>query len=120
MTELCNFAGIDADFYNTYAFKVTNRSENMRNSEVHRKYRDLRFRLRQWTHNKPIIHTPLRSIRKAVEPLYLRLNTQPDKKTQMSEETHRRLIDYYKPDIHALRELIGNALPWKPLEKFNS
>ena len=34
------FAGIDANFYNDYAFKVTNRSENMRNSELHRKYRD--------------------------------------------------------------------------------
>jgi len=120
MTGLCNFAGIDADFYNNYAFKVTNRSENMRNSELHRKYRDFRFRLRQWTHNKPIIHTPLRSIRKTIEPLYLRLNTQPDKKIQISEETHRRLTDYYKSDIHALSELIGKPLPWKPLEKSNS
>ena len=120
MTELCNFAGIDADFYNNYAFKVTNRSENMRNSELHRKYRDFRFRLRQWTHNKPIVHTPLRRIRKTIEPLYLRLNTQPDKKIQMSEETQRRLTDYYKSDIHTLSERIGKPLPWKPLEKSNS
>ncbi len=120
MTELCNFAEIDADFYNNYAFKITNRSENMRNSELHRKYRDFRFRLRQWTHNKPIVHTPLRRIKKTIEPLYLRLNTQPDKKTQMSEETQHRLRDYYKSDVHALSELIGNPLPWKPLEKSNS
>ena len=119
MTDLCNFAGIDAGFFNDYAFKVTNRSENMKNSELHRKYRDFRFRLRQWTHNKPIIHTPLRTIRKTIEPLYLRLNTQPDKKIQMSEETQHRLIDYYKPDIHALSELIGKPLPWKTLEKSN-
>ena len=113
MADLCDFAGIDTDFYNDYAFKVTNRSENMKNSELHRKYRDLRFRLRQWTHDKPIIHTPLRMIRKTIEPLYLRLNTQPDKQIQMSEETQRRLIDYYNPDIHALSELIGKPLPWK-------
>ena len=119
MSSLCDFASIDADFYNDYAFKVTNRSENMRNSKLHRKYRDLRFRLRQWTHNKPIIHTPLRTIRKTIEPIYLRLNTQPDKKLQMSEETQRRLIDYYKPDVHALGELIGKPLPWKLLEKSN-
>lgn len=120
MANLCNFAGIDADFYNDYAFKVTNRSANMRNSELHRKYRDLRFRLRQWTHNKPIIHTPLRTIRKTIEPLYLRLNTQPDKKIFMSEETRHRLIDYYTSDVHAISELIGKPLPWKPLEKSNS
>lgn len=112
MTDLCNFVGIDADFYEDYAFKVTNRSENMRNSELHRKYRDFRFRLRQWTHNKPIIHTPLRTIRKTIEPLYLRLNTQPDKTIQISEETQRRLTDYYKSDLHALSGLIGKPLPW--------
>ena len=120
MADLCDFAGIDANFYNDYAFKVTNRSENMKNSELHRKYRDLRFRLRQWTHNKPIIHTPLRTIRKTIEPLYLRLNTQPNQKTQISEKTQHRLIDYYKPDAYALSELIGKPLPWKPLEKSNS
>ena len=120
MADLCDFAVIDANFYHDYAFKVTNRSENMRNSELHRKYRDFRFRLRQWTHNKPIIHTPLRTIRKTIEPLYLRLNTQPNQKIQISEETQHRLIDYYKPDAHALSELIGKPLPWKPLEKSDS
>ena len=112
MADLCNFADIDADFYNDYAFKVTNRSENMRNSELHRKYRDLRFRLRQWTHNKPMIHTPLRTIRRTIEPFYLRLNTQPNQKIQMSEETQHRLIAYYKSDIHALSKLIGKSPPW--------
>lgn len=120
MADLCNFAGIDADFYNDYAFKVTNRSENMKNSELHRKYRDFRFRLRQWTHNKPIIHTPLRTIRKTIEPLYLRLNTQPTQEIQISEETQQRLIDYYKSDAHALSELIGKPLPWTPPKKSNS
>ncbi len=119
MADLCNFAGIDTGFYNDYAFKVTNRSENMKNSELHRKYRDLRFRLRQWTHNKPIIHTPLRTIRKTIEPLYLRLNTQPNQKIQMSEETQHRLIDYYKPDVHALSKLIGKSPPWNLSEKSN-
>ena len=119
MADLCDFAGIDADFYTDYAFKVTNRSVNMRNPELHRKYRGLRFRLRQWTHNKPIIHTPLRTIRKTIEPIYLRLNTQLDKKNQISEETRHRLIDYYKPDIHALSELIGKPLPWNLWEKSN-
>ena len=120
MGDLCDFAGIDANFYNDYAYKVTNRSENMRNPELNRKYRDLRFRLRQWTHNKPIIHTPLRTIRKTIEPIYLRLNTQPDKKIQMSEETQHRLINYYESDVHALSELIGKPLPWNLWEKSNS
>lgn len=114
MTDLCEFAGIDAGFYRDYAFKVTNRTEKMRNSGLHRKYRDFRFRLRQWTHDKPIIHNPLRTIRRTIEPLYLRLNTQVDQKIQMSEETRHRLVDYYQCDIEALSELIGKPLPWKP------
>ena len=120
MMSLCNFAGIDADFYADYTFKVTNRTEKMRNSELHRKYRDFRFRLRRWTHDKPIIHNPLRAIRQTIEPIYLRLNTQPDKEIQFSKETQHRLVDYYQHDIDALAELIGRPLPWKPLQKSNS
>ena len=120
MASLCNFAGIDTDFYSGYTFKVTNRTEKMRNSELHEKYRDFRFRLRQWTHNKPIIHNPLRTIRQTIEPLYLRLNTQPDKEIQLSKEMQHRLADYYQHDIDALAELIGRPLPWKPLQKSNS
>ena len=117
MASLCNFAGIDADFYANYTFKQKNRTEKMRNSGLHRKYRDFRFRLRQWTHNKPIIHNPLRVIRRIIEPFYLRLNTQPDEKIQMSEETQHRLENYYQSDIDALSALIGKPLPWKPLKK---
>lgn len=120
MENLCNFAGINADFYSNYAFRVTNRTEKMRNSELHQKYRDFRFRLRQWTHNKPMIHNPLRMIRRTIEPLYLRLNTQRDEKILMSEETRHRLVNYYQHDIDALTELIGKPLPWKPLQKSDS
>ena len=119
MTALCYFAGIDAGFYSDYGFKVTNRTQQMRNSELHRKYRDFRFRLRQWTHNKPIIHIPLRTIRRTIEPLYLRLNTQTGEKIQMSEETRHRLIDYYTPDVQALGELIGKPIPWETWRKSN-
>ena len=117
MATLCNFADIDVDFYADYGFKVTNRSQQMRNSELHRRYRDVRFRVRQWTHNKPIIHQPLRALRRALEPIYLRLNTEPDAGTQISEETERRLRTYYAPDVQALTELIGRPIPW--LEKFS-
>ncbi len=117
MADLSDFAGVDAGFYRDYAFKVTNRTEKMRNSGLHRKYRDFRFRLRQWTHDKPSIHKPLRTIRRTIEPLYLRLNTQVDEKIQISEETRHRLVDYYQCDIEALTQLIGKPLPWKPSER---
>ena len=112
LSNLCEFAGINADFYNDYTFQVTNRTETMRNSALHRKYRHFRFQLRQWTHNKPLIHRPLRAIRKAIEPLYLRLNTRPAEQVAVSEETRRRLVDYYRDDVQQLASLIGKPVPW--------
>lgn len=113
LTDLCNFAGIDANFYEGYAFKVTNRTKTMKNSEFHKKYRDFRFRLRRWTHNKPIIHNPLRLLRRTIEPLYLRLNTRPTENVHMSEDTQNRLINYYKSDVRDLAKLIGKMPPWE-------
>lgn len=117
LADISHFAGIDAHFYRDYAFKVENRTETMKNSELHRKYRAFRFRLRQWTHNKPIIHNPLRVMRRAIEPLYLRLNTRPTENIHVSEETRNRLVDYYTPDIHELAKLIGKPLPWEICRK---
>lgn len=112
LANLCEFAGLDADFYEDYTFQVTNRTETMKNSELHRKYRNFRFQLRQWTHNKPIIHNPLRAVRKAIEPLYLRLNTHAAEQVDVSEETRQRLVDYYREDVQALAALIGQSAPW--------
>ena len=111
--DLCQFAGIDAGFYKDYTFNVTNRTETMRSSEFHKKYRDFRFRLRQWTHDKPIIHNPLRFVRRAIEPLYLRLNTSPSEDIHVSEEMRARLVSYYRSDVQHLSELIGKTPPWE-------
>lgn len=114
LTDLCNFAGIEANFYEDYTFKVTNRTETMKNTEIHTKYRDFRFRLRKWTHNKPIIHNPLRFLRRTIEPFYIRLNTRPTENVHMSDDTRNVLINYYKSDVNDLAELIGKVPPWEP------
>ena len=113
LADISHFAGIAAHFYRDYAFKVENRTETMKNSELHRKYRAFRFKLRQWTHNKSIIHNPLRVMSRAIEPLYLHLNTRPTENIHVSEETRNRLVDYYAPDVHELAKLIGKPLPWE-------
>ena len=109
LVHLCHFAGVDADFYKDYTFKVTNRTEAMRNSELHRKYRSFRFQVRRWTHNKPLIHQSLRIMRRAIEPLYLRLNTRPDENVSVSGNTHNRLVDYYKQDVRELTDINRQA-----------
>ena len=110
---MCHFASIDKGFYKDYEFKVSNRTETMRNADIHQKYRSFRFQVRQWTHNRPLIHRFLRGMKQAVEPFYLRLNTRPNKSISISEKTQRRLMDYYKHDVRELTELIGRQPPWE-------
>ena len=110
---VCHFASIDKGFYKDYEFKVSNRTETMRNAEIHQKYRSFRFQARQWTHNRPLIHRFLRGVKRAIEPLYLRLNTRANESVSISEKTQRLLIDYYKHDVLKLTELIGRQPPWK-------
>ena len=114
LEDVCHFTGIDKGFYKDYAFKVTNRTETMRNADIHQKYRSFRFQVRQWTHNRPLVHWSLRVMKRAIEPLYLRLNTRPNENVSISEKTRHRLIDYYKPDVLKLAELIGKQPPWEP------
>ena len=114
LKDLCHFAGIGTDFYTDYTFKITNRTETMRSSGLHQKYRTFRFQVRRWTHNKPIIHKSLRAVRRAIEPLYLRLNTRRDEGVTVSEKTHNRLVAYYKQDVDDLGNLIGKQPPWQP------
>lgn len=113
LMELCDFVGIDPNFYRDYTFQVTNRTETMRNTGLHKKYRHFRFKLRSWTHNKPIIHKPLKTFRKAIEPLYLRLNTRPQENVHVSKETKDKLVNYYRMDVHNLVELTGKQPPWE-------
>ncbi|MYF98552.1 sulfotransferase [Candidatus Poribacteria bacterium] len=111
--EICDFAEIGKDFFDDYTFKVTNRTESMRNTELHQKYRTLRFKVRKWSHNKPLIHRTFRSVRRTIEPLYLRLNTRSDEGITVAQETQKRLIEYYKQDVIDLHELIGKQPPWQ-------
>lgn len=117
---ICEFAEIENDFFDDYTFKVTNRTETMKNTELHQKYRALRFSVRKWTHNKPLIHKTFRTVRRTIEPLYLRLNTRTDKGITVSREIQRRLIDYYKDDVSELHTLIDKQPPWQPFFKESS
>ena len=114
LVDICKFAGIEPDFYSDYTFKVTNRTETMRNSDLHNRYRAIRYQVRKWTHNKPIIHKPLRAIRKTIEPLYLSLNTRTGEAVSISDKTYSNLVDYFKSDVEVLSKLIGKHPPWQP------
>lgn len=111
--DLCQFAEIDSTFFDDYTFQVTNRTETMRNPDFHQKYRKFRFNVRRWTHNKPIIHKTLRAMRKGLEPLYLRFNTRSAENVTLSDDTQRRLVDYYRQDVIELTNILSKQPPWE-------
>ena len=114
MRDLSNFAEIDSTFFDDYTFQAINRTETMRNPDIHKKYRSLRFQVRQWTHNRPVIHKTLRAMRRGFEPLYLRLNTRSDESITLSDNTLKRIKEYYRHDVVELAKLLGKQPPWEP------
>jgi sulfotransferase family protein len=112
LEDICLFAGIEPGFYKDFDFKVYNKTETMRHPLVHKMYIGLRFHVRKFTHNKPLIHGSLGRLRQLCEPFYLKLNTRADEHTAVSPATARFLKDYYAEEISALPGLLDRKVPW--------
>lgn len=113
MTDLSGFAGIQPDFYKNYAFHVYNKTQEMKYSQLHQAYVQLRFHVRKFTHNRISAHSMLRRLKLIFEPLYLRLNKGESQDTSMSVSTQNVLDEYYRQEIDALENLIGKKVPWR-------
>ncbi|NEP28783.1 sulfotransferase domain-containing protein [Moorena sp. SIO3I6] len=112
LEKICGFAGIDPTFYGDYLFKVYNSSKAVKNWWFHRNYEQFLKSMRQYTQDKPI-HKVLRKIRRSLDPVYLRLNVQPQEKVSISPTIKNALSKYYKQEITALEELLGYSVPWQ-------
>ncbi|NEO63475.1 MAG: sulfotransferase domain-containing protein [Moorea sp. SIO4G2] len=110
--KICGFAGIDPSFYGDYLFKVYNPSKAVKNWWFHRNYEQFLKSMRQYTQDKPI-HKVLRKIRRALDPIYLRLNVQPQEKVSISPAIKNALTKYYKQEVTALEKLLGRSVPWE-------
>ncbi len=110
---ICCFAGIASSLYENYEFKIINSTQAMKNSKLHSRYVNLRFRLRKYLHNRVIIRKILRQFRLLIEPAYYRLNTQDTEAFQISDSTKTFLEDYYKHDVNTLQNLLSKPAPWQ-------
>lgn len=108
---LCRFAHLKPDFYATYGFLESNRSQGMRNPALHRAYVRTRFLIRRQTHHRRWIHQVLRGLRRIVEPLYLKLN-RAEAGVEISQHLRARLAEYYSEDNERLGTLLGVPTPW--------
>jgi hypothetical protein len=112
LEDLCLFAGIEPGFYKDFDFKVYNKTETLRHPLMHKVYIGLRFHVRKFTHDKPLVHGSLSWLRQLFEPFYLRLNTRSGENTTVSPSTARFLQDYYAEEVGSLQELLDRKMPW--------
>jgi hypothetical protein len=112
LEDICLFAGIEPGFYKDFAFKVYNKTATLRHPLVHKVYIGLRFHVRKFTHDKPLVHGSLSRLRQLCEPLYLKLNARAEEHTVVSSSTARFLKDYYVEEVGSLQELLGRKVPW--------
>lgn len=113
LRRIASFAGIDADFYDAYTFRVRNRTRDVRSARLHAAYRWLlrtvRYRVHQW----PWLHSALRRLRAWIDPLYYAFAARTDEPTvDVPPALRGRLRRYYAGDVKALTALLNETPPW--------
>lgn len=109
LTRVSEFAGIDPEYYNAYAFEVHHKTMDMRNSQVHRFYVDFRRTVRLRVHDKYYLWKTMRRLRRSLEPLYLKFNTRQGEQVVIEAELMARLKAYYADEREKLSELLRQA-----------
>lgn len=117
VATLCEFAGIDRDFFLNYVFGVYNRTGRARSVWLHRLYTQARFHLRGRTRERRFLRQMLRGARRKVEPVYDLLNTGIPERIEYSSEPAKWLLTYYQDSIAELESLLGVDAPWPRFQK---
>lgn len=118
MKEICRFAEISKNYYLNYDFKNVNPTRNLKHPKIFEFYSKIRFNIKKYTHEKPLIHSVLSFLRRGFHRLYFYLDTVETENITLSPQIKEFLNEYYREEYHLLFELIGRQVPWK-LEKVN-
>jgi hypothetical protein len=111
--KICNFSGINEDFYNDYAFKIHNPTYNIRYPLLNRIYKEVSFHLRKTFFKMDNIRNLFKNIKTNLDSIYFRINTEQNSKNiAIDDETMKFLKDYYREDIKKLEDLTGMKTDW--------
>lgn len=106
MTNLCEWLGINPEYFRDYQFEQRNRSTDYRSRRFHQVYHKLKRQLGLKTMQVPWIHRVFHRLRKGVEPVLLQFNSKPIQKADViSPELMQRLIIYYRNDMAKVNEI---------------
>lgn len=106
MRELCDFLEITSDYFEDYNFKRINVTYESKMKWLHKLAVNLNSRSERFLRQRP-------NLKQFIVSLYKKVNQAREGYNDMSEESHYRLKEYYKPSIDALQTLIGTRkTPW--------
>lgn len=104
MTKLALFLNIDSEFYKTYGFEKHNSTISIKNQSIHKKYLDISYSIRKFTHNKKFIHSTLKSIKKIFNPIYEKYNSQQSKSNGITDQSLKKLDKFYAKENRFYQE----------------
>jgi hypothetical protein len=113
MTRIATIAGVDAGFYDDYAFNVENETRAVKSPRLHAVYRWMLRTVRYRVHHWPRLHRVFRTLRSWMDPLYYALvGDTGDADVDLSPNLEDRLRQYYAADTADLVNLVGRTPPW--------
>lgn len=111
--QLCDCAGIDGAFYDSYEFTIHNESRPVRWPKVHSAYRSLIWRVKPYIHDKPATRSLLRRVRRTTDAALGRtgkaISASPTTtgKDELTARDRQRLEIYYQDEPTQLADLLG-------------
>lgn len=105
MRQICDFAGIDADFYATFAFTVENKTRFVRFRRLHNLSVNINDKLEPFFNRFPLLRKGLRAI-------YYRMNPATKERDNIVDGADLSMLaDFYKYENIKLRELLVETYP---------
>ena len=96
--SICKFCGLNEQFYDDYQFQIVNKTRTLKSTLSYGLYTRFRRIIRNRLHDKMVIRSFLRNLRKIFEPLYFKFAALPDEEIEISDELYARLGNLFADD----------------------
>lgn len=113
MLSICQKINIPSDFYQSYSFKVHNKTVEVKNKFLHQLFIPLR-RLGRKSINKlpPVLKSAFKKRASVLVSGYFNLNSENNKSFHIKDETKQFLKEYYFDSNSELEHIINKKLDW--------
>jgi len=112
-TKICDFIGINSEYFEGYDFKIFNKSVPTKSVGAHQLFRKFKRSIRPATR---LLHNGFRKQLKNAgyqfEKAYTSANKNETEEISIDPATYSELLKYYVQDVNNLQSLIGIVPPW--------